>query len=759
MSHSHGRAVAPPLASSATDERRHRVRERILTQPEASHVARSTNAIVLAHGEIFMLSLSNGDIPWNMPHGLGLFHRDCRFLDAYTLSLNGRLLTPLDADDSQGFRTRHHLANRELRGEDDTLIAPKNTIAVTRERVIRGSGCRETLTLHNYGRSSATVVIELHFRAKFEDIFVLRGFSNGPRGMMLPATVLDDHVDLGYHGADQRVRTLSIAFSSRPSQLTDDCARFDLTLVPEDEWTVDVTFSPRIHDSPPARAADGRLHESPPKNGERWLERMETVWLDGSTEIHTSHPMFDRALNRSRIDLGRLRSKLDGLHYYAAGLPWFGTLFGRDAALTAMLTLPFESRTAADTLRLLARYQATAHDEFRDAEPGKILHEMRRGELAHVEAIPQSPAYYGSIDATLLFLILLAEYLHWSGDLALARELRPHVDAALRWIDESADHDHDGYLDYVGEYEHGLINQGWKDSGNAIVTADGERAEPPIALCEVQGYLYRAWRQTARWLRALDDGDTADDLDRRAQALRDRFARDFWSEELGCYLMGLQRGGRPLSIVSSNAGQVLWSGIAIEGHARRVAARLLAPDMFSGWGVRTLSSEARAYNPLGYHLGTVWPHDNALIVGGLLRYGLVDSALTVMTAIFEAAAELRRQRLPELYCGHPRDRNVPRPVSYPVACSPQAWAAAALPAMLASMLGLQPDAAAERLALVRPTLPEWLASVTLRRMRIGRAVVDITFTRNRDGSADAEADVREGRLTLARDDDHPPHAW
>jgi glycogen debranching enzyme len=435
--------------------------------------------------------------------------------------------------------------------------------------------------------------------------------------------------------------------------------------------------------------------------------------------------VFQRAL----LDLRLLRSRLGGLHYFAAGIPWFATLFGRDAATVAIQTLPYGPLMAGETLQLLARYQATACDAYRDAEPGKILHELRSGELAQSDAIPQSPAYYGTIDATPLFLILLAEYVNWSGDLELARTLRPNLDLALAWLDGYADHDGDGYFDYAGKYATGLINQGWKDSGNAIVDASGELAEPPIALCEVQAYAFRAWRQTARLLRLLGDAPRADELEGRAASLQARFERDFWSDDLGCYLLARQAGGRPAAVAASNAGQVLWGGIAGAEHAARVAERLLAPDMFSGWGIRTLSTDAVAYNPISYHLGSVWPHDNGLIAAGLCRYGHGAAARRVFSALFDAAAGFRDYRLPELYCGYPRRDDEERPVRYPVACSPQAWAAGALPHVLWNLLGLRADALGGRLRVVHPCLPDQVDWLDLHGIKVGRADVDLRFER------------------------------
>jgi glycogen debranching enzyme len=456
--------------------------------------------------------------------------------------------------------------------------------------------------------------------------------------------------------------------------------------------------------------------------------------MTGATVVESSNPLFNKIIRRSLLDLQMLRSRLDGLHYFAAGIPWFNTLFGRDACITAIQTMPFGHSVASQTLQLLARYQATTLDVFRDAEPGKILHEYRTGELARSGLIPQSPAYYGTVDATLLFLILMAEYVNWSGDLELARKLRPNVDAALGWIDNYADHDGDGYLDYAGEYRNGLINQGWKDAGNSIPNADGSQVKPPVAVCEVQAYLYRAWRQTAALLRTLGEGPHALALEKRAADLRERFERDFWSEELGCYVLALQRGGQPAAVVSSNAGQVLWGGIAKQERARRVVERLMQPDMFSGWGVRTLSNGEKTYNPISYHLGSVWPHDNALIAAGFERYGEDVAALRLFSGLFDAASNLRDYRLPELYSGYERREGEHHPVGFPVACSPQAWAAGALPHMLWTVLGLRANAPERRLRIVRPVLPRWLDWLELRRIRVGDACLDLRFERAGSGT-------------------------
>jgi glycogen debranching enzyme len=725
-----------------------RARERILTQPEPAKIRKSTDAVVLKGGGLFLVAAEGGDVPFTLPHAYGLFYRDCRFLDGYTLRLDGVDPVVLGGTTERSVETRHHLTNEELPGASDNGAAvPKNTLAIERERVIRGGVIHELITVRNHGRGPARCRLALAFRSHFEDLFVVKGFVKGPRGRLEAPRVVDDaRVELAYEGKDRRRRITTIAFCPRPDTLDAKRALFDMALGPGEEREIAVAIRPAVKDAeepheqgPQPIMSATRLHH--------WLERSEDRWVRHAASVRSSNPLFDRVFERSLLDLRLLRSTLGGLHFFTAGLPWFGTLFGRDAAIVALQTLPYGPNMAGQTLRLLARYQATEADEFRDAAPGKILHELRTGELSHLGAIPQSPAYYGTVDATMLFVILAGQYVRWSGDLALARELRPHLDAALAWMDGPADADGDGYLDYSGRYGTGLVNQGWKDSGNAIVDANGALAEPPIALCEVQAYAYRAWREGATLFRALDDPGVAEKLEQRAAQLHARFDADYWSDALDCYVLARHGAGRRAEVVTSNAGQVLWGGLATPERAARVVARLTADDMFSGWGIRTLASTARAYNPMGYHLGSVWPHDNALLIAGFCRYGSEEAALRVFDGLFDAASKLRSFRLPELFCGFPREASTHAPVRYPVACSPQAWAAGALPHALWNLLGLEPDALARRLVIRRPRLPDWLGRVELGGVRVGEAVADLRFARGDDGVA-VDAAVREGELAV-----------
>jgi glycogen debranching enzyme len=733
------------ILSGALTEQQHRQRERSLTVHHASQASHDAESIVLAGSGMILVSDASGDIPREGAgsRGLGLFHRDTRFLSVYELTLNGAQLVPLSSHEGGGGWTFHVLGNPRLESGEDGCIEP-HTISVRRDRMTDDGAVRELIALTNFGATPVHVSMGFAFAADFADIFVVRGIAEPAPHSRLPAQIADARrVVLCSMAGDGTQQATVLEFSLPAAQLTDGSARFDFDLDSGECRELAIAIAPRLGPEGAAVAGDRdprALLEEREREAREWLESSVTVRGD---------PVLERIMRRSLLDLKLLRTPLHGgLHYIAAGIPWFATLFGRDSAVSALEICGFRAAIAGDTARVLARYQADRHDAYRDAEPGKIAHELRQGTLARLGRIPQSPAYYGTVDATPLFLILLEEYLAWSGDVGLIRELRSNIDAALDWIERFGDSDGDGYLDYRGAYGTGLVNQGWKDSGVAITNADGSLARPPIALCEVQGYLYRAWQAGARLLTLLNDPQRAQALTGRAEALRERFERDFWSERLGCYVLALQEGGRPVEVVASNTGQVLWSGIASRERAQTVARRLLRDDMFSGWGIRTLSSREQRYNPLSYQLGSVWPHDNALILAGLKRYGCDAEAQRVFAAMQDAAGGLRGHRLPELYAGLERGPDERHPVRYPVACSPQAWAAAAMPYALVSLLGLQPDALSHRLRIVDPRLPMGIDGLSLAGVRVGEAVADLRFLRVSDNDVAVTWLVHRGPLLV-----------
>jgi glycogen debranching enzyme len=461
------------------------------------------------------------------------------------------------------------------------------------------------------------------------------------------------------------------------------------------------------------------VDESPPHRSPR-------PWLAGAA-IETNHALAERALERARADLNLLVNDGPGAdeRYIAAGVPWFSCLFGRDSIITSLQLLAVRPEIAQATLSILARLQAREVDEFRDAAPGKILHELRTGELARHGEIPHTP-YYGTVDATPLWLMLLDEYERWTGDSGLVDQLWPNALAALGWLDRYGDLDGDGFIEYQRRSERGLVNQGWKGSADSIRNRDGTLADGPIALVEVQAYAYAARRGIARLARVRGDDQLAAAQDAEAEALRQRFEDSFWMEDAGTYAMALDGAKRQVTGIASNAGHALWTGIADQERAARTAEVLTSRGMWSGWGIRTLSSDTIGYNPIGYHLGSIWPHDNAICAAGFARYGLFEETRLVAAGLFEAAAHFSEARLPELFCGFDRAMS-PLPVPYPVACSPQAWAAGSLYHLMSATLGLRPDARTRRLELVRPALPTWLPSLRVRGLRVGDAEVDLEF--------------------------------
>jgi glycogen debranching enzyme len=718
---------------------------------------------VAKHGNLYLLTDPRGDIRVD-GRGLGLYELDTRVLSASMLRLNGAPLTLLRGPYLRDGIDTIQLTNPELRRNPDDKRAAGSSLArrdvsVTRTRQLDG-GLREQVSIVNYSAIAQALELELALGVDMADIFEVRGYPRVTRGRLLPITVRGGHIEFGYEGLDGVLRTTTIvADDARLVEPVDDpdtwpganvlvCWRARLATNERVtfDWSVSLTRRPPKHDvarkddrSRPTRVPSAPTRSPvPPGEQERLLD---------APRIGSDHEMLDRTLRRSVADLMMLRNHgpAEGESYLAAGVPWFTTLFGRDSAIAALEIVAFYPALAVDTLTVLARLQATTDDPWHDAEPGKILHEMRTGEMARAGETPHD-AYYGSIDSTPLWLILLGATHAWTGDDELLDRLWPNALAALDWIDRSGDLDADGFVEYRRRSRLGLLNQGWKDSADAIRHTDGRPAEGAIALAEVQGYVYAARRAMARLARYRGEPALAARLDADADALRERFDAAFWVPEAGYYAMALDGAKRPVASIGSNAGQALWTGIVPEARASRVADRLLAPDLFSGWGVRTFAAGQPGYNPVGYHTGSIWPHDNALIAAGLKSVGSADGANLIAGRLIEAAQWFPDLRLPELFCGFARDE-VGAPVAYPVACSPQAWAAAAPFLMLQTMLGLRADASARRLELVRPNLPEWLTKLTISGLPVGDDSVDLLVHRWR-GRTSAELIGRRGSIDV-----------
>ena len=676
----------------------------------------------LNHADTFGVFDRWGDI---QPLGAavqGVYHRDTRYLSQMQLRLEGRrpvLLSSTVREENEVLSV--DLTNPEIQLADGARL-PKGAIHLHRNQFVRMGAHYGEIVLQNFDVVPRGFELTLALDADFRDIFEVRGTPRARRGELLALERGADSLGFGYRGLDGLVRRTRFRFEPGPAAFLERTACFRVRL--EAGATLALSYAAAFQEG----TASARIKRRATALGAIELElkaRRSRI-----AEIGTDNENFNQWLRRSRTDLVSLVADTAHGPYPYAGVPWYNTAFGRDGILTALSMLWLAPDIARGVLEHLAATQATESDAFRDAEPGKIFHELRGGEMATLNEVPFA-RYYGSVDATPLFLVLAGAYYRRTDDRATIERLWPHLEAALGWIEHSGDLDGDGFVEYQRRDENGLFNQGWKDSHDAISHEDGALADAPIALCEVQGYVYAAWRAAADLARALGRFEFAAGLDARADALRQRFDRAFWDEALQGYVLALDRDKRPCRVRSSNAGQCLWTGIAYPERAPVLARMLLARDMFSGWGVRTLSSEASRYNPMSYHNGTVWPHDNALIALGLSRYGQPDAALQILRAMFDASLYLSLQRLPELFCGFPRRRNE-GPTAYPVACAPQAWSVAAVFMLLEACLSLDIDAPARSVRIRRSVLPPSIRHVHLSGFRLGDGACELDFTRHRD---------------------------
>ncbi len=679
--------------------------------------------LTLKHGNTFGVFEVNGDIFSGEGYAEGLYHRDTRHLSRFEVVLSGTrpmLLSSSTRDDNAMLSC--DLTNSEISTPQGML--EHDLIHLRRTKFLWEGACYERLALRNFSQQPQTLSVDAIFDADFADLFEIRGSQRSRRGIMEAPCLREDAITLAYTGLDEQRRTTSLRFEPAPLVLDSRYARFDVTVPAGGRWVIFVEI--RCNQEIPSEPV-GDLHMTAMLQARRALRRS----VSRAASIATSNEIFNEAARRSVSDLYMLITETPQGPYPYAGIPWFSTAFGRDALITALQTLWLDPAMAQGVLRYLAANQATSVDPVADAEPGKILHEVRHGEMAELGEVPFR-RYYGSVDATPLFVVLAGAYLARTGDTATIRRLWPSVEAALGWIDEYGDRDGDGFVEYHRQTDKGLANQGWKDSHDSVFHADGSTARGPIALCEVQAYVYGAKQAASRMATALGMPDRAEALDRQAAELRHRVERAFWSETLGTYALALDGDKRPCLVRSSNAGHLLLTGVAAPDRARRVADQLMSSPFFSGWGVRTIASSEARYNPMSYHNGSVWPHDNALIAMGLAQYGLREEAARVFEGLFGACVYIDLRRLPELVCGFPR-RRAQGPTFYPVACAPQAWSAATSLSLVQSCLGLGFNVAAGAVLFDRPFLPEFLDEVILRGLSIGSCRIDVALRgRGRD---------------------------
>lgn len=677
----------------------------------------------LKHGDTFGVFDHNGDILDGPDSPEGLFHRDTRRLSRLVLTLSGKrpmLLSSTLRDDNAALTC--DLTNPDLEAAEGRRRLDHDLVHLRRSRFLWKASAYERLTVHNFDSEPVDLSIEFSFASDFADLFEVRGSRRERRGSTQAPRVNADGVTLGYTGLDDVVRTTRLRFAPIPTRVLATAAIFRMTLAPGETQPIflQIDCEPDAVE-PAADLRRGYLVAM------RKARRALQLSASRAASIATSNDIFNEGVRRSVSDLCMLMTDTpEGLYPYA-GVPWFSTVFGRDAIITALETLWMDPRVAKGVLGHLAANQATEVDAAADSEPGKILHEVRYGEMAELGEVPFR-RYYGSIDSTPLFVMLAGAYLARTDDAATVEALWPALEAALEWIDRHGDRDGDGFVEYGRRTEQGLLNQGWKDSQDSISHIDGSLARGPIALAEVQAYVYAAWLSAAEIAERLGRHDEATRFRSRADTLKARFDEAFWDDDLGTYVLALDGDKRPCRVKSSNAGHVLFAGLALPERAPRVAAALMSGASFSGWGVRTLAADEKRYNPMSYHNGSVWPHDNALIAAGLARYGFRNEPARVFEGMFAASVYMDLRRLPELFCGFSRRRGR-GPTSYPVACSPQAWAAATPLSLLQSCLGLSLRPRSQEVVFERPKLPDFLDEVVLRNLAVGEARVDVAIRR------------------------------
>ncbi|GAB3367696.1 amylo-alpha-1,6-glucosidase [Lysobacter rhizosphaerae] len=677
-------------------------------------IASSALSYVLKDGDCFIVANAAGDIEGGSD---GFFHNDTRLLSRFSLRLGESqpaLLSATVSRDNVMFVA--HLTNRPLPPLGGSPAA-QGVIHLQRERFLRGDRLYERIACVNYGQDVVRLPLRLWFAADFRDMFEVRGSVRAARGELCAVEPTPDAVLFRYQGLDQAWRSSVLSFSRQPSLLSEEMAEFLLELGPGAREEVHLECGIAAAAPPSSKHfRNGAVHAR---------VAMRTRQRRGS-QVHSGGPLFDAWMDKSRADLALLTSELETGPYPYAGIPWFSTPFGRDAVITALQTLWLDPGIARGVLAFLAHHQAQEESAFLDAAPGKIMHETRKGEMAATRELPFG-RYYGGVDTTPLFVTLAGAFAERTGDLAFIERLWPALRAATEWIERVCDANRDGFLDYARGSDTGLSNQGWKDSEDSVFHADGRFPPGPIALVEVQGYAYAAFRAMAILAKRRNDVDVAMHWQERAERIREAVENRFWMSEFGFYGIAVDGEGELCRVRASNPGHLLFAGLPEPERAASVAANLLTPAFHTGWGLRTLASGEARYNPMSYHNGSVWPHDTALCAAGIARYGDRAAAVRLLRGMFEAAVHFDL-RLPELFCGFPRAQGS-TPVAYPVACLPQAWAAGSAFMLLQACLGLEIDGWRGEIRVERPMLPTGIDYVAVRRVAVDNRRVDVVFQR------------------------------
>jgi glycogen debranching enzyme len=681
----------------------------------ASSMTAGIRKLVLKDNDAFLVTDRRGDLPEAQTSELGYYLNSTRHLSLFEVRMQGELPLVLDAGPSSDDRQLEIDLTNATSWELGDRRLPSHSIFMRREVRLELDVLHHVLRLHNFDLQPVHVDLWLRFASDFADMFEVRGTPRKARGVALPAQVGRSRVRLSYRGLDSIVRETEISIEPPADDATDRDFFFDLHLPPGADRQIHV----RVEASDDGRAASAVRADPRPAR----------ALVKSPPFVRASDASFNRILDRAIKDLVTMLTLTPHGLYPSAGIPWFCAPFGRDGAITALELLPWMPSVARGVLRYQAHYQAHDFDDFTDREPGKIFHELREGEMANLREIPFVP-YYGSADSTPLFLILLYEYVRTTGDLELLAQLWPNALRALTWIERHGDLDGDGFVEYQRRSRIGLANQAWKDSFDSISHADGSLAEPPIAVCEVQGYVHRAWVGCAALAEMRGDSKLAIRLRARADALLRDLHAAYWLEPEGFFALALDRHKRPCRVLTTNAGHLLWAGAALPEIGARMAHRLTGPELTTGFGLRTLAHDAARYNPISYHNGSVWPHDNAIVAEGLRRYGHLGGMFDVLTGVVDAVSSLHDARVPELYCGFQRPAEQ-RVTAYPVACAPQAWSSGAILAFVRTLLGLSVDGALDSVRFDDPVLPPWLDWLEVRNLPVRGGSMDFVAIRGR----------------------------
>ncbi|PPA70622.1 amylo-alpha-1,6-glucosidase [Jeotgalibacillus proteolyticus] len=677
------------------------------------------NYRVIKENDLFLLTDEKGDIVGNHPYELGLYTKDTRFLSSFKLLINEESPIALHSDGGENYRSNILLTNPHQEDENE-LVLWRESIQLERFRFIHEGVLYETIKAKSFFPKKVSFRISLLMNADFTDMFIVRGFQNGKVGTKGDTILSEKEMTFTYNGSDLIARRTEVKWNQQEQEVKEGYVAFDWTLEHGESKEVTLTIE-ALSGNEKSRVKDEQeaLHA---------LQESYSDWDKALPIVKTDMKQLEKLVKRGTDDLRVLLTDVGFGHFPVAGLPWFGVPFGRDSLIAALQLLPFNADIAKGTLLTMAHYQGSKVDSWRDEQPGKIMHEIRYGELANTNQIPFAP-YYGSVDSTPLFLMLLVDYVNWTGDLTLAKKLRPNIDQAIEWIDKYGDRDGDLFIEYHQEASKGIANQGWKDSGDSVVHRNGDYAKSPIALSEVQGYVYQAKKGIAAILRALGDNEEAQGLDDSAQRLKEKFNKEFWMEDVGFYAIALDEHKKQVGTITSNPGHLLQSGILSEEHAKKVANVLVSHEMFSGYGIRTMAEGEAGYNPMSYHDGSVWPHDNSMILLGLAKSNLTDEMKIVVQGLIEASHHFEYDRLPELFCGY--DQSFNKVVPYPVACSPQAWAAGTPLTFVQSLLGIFPDSLNNKIHL-NPSLLSSMDELQVKDLQIGNGRLSVSLKRISD---------------------------